>query len=81
MRRKNMKKTAALFLLSVGVNCMTAQDIVPVHEFDIDIQKVGSPIQSTMYGIFFEDINFGEDGGTAPSSLRIHGEVGSLSAM
>ena len=40
MRRKNMKKTAALFLLSVGVNCMTAQDIVPVHEFDIDIQKV-----------------------------------------
>ena len=63
MRRKNMKKTAALFLLSVGVNCMTAQDIVPVHEFDIDIQKVGSPIQSTMYGIFFEDINFGADGG------------------
>ena len=58
-----MKKTAALFLLSVGVNCMTAQDIVPVHEFDIDIQKVGSPIQSTMYGIFFEDINFGADGG------------------
>ena len=53
MRRKNMKKTAALFLLSVGVNCMTAQDIVPVHEFDIDIQKVGSPIQSTIYGIFF----------------------------
>ena len=42
MRRKNMKKTAALFLLSIGVNCMTAQDIVPVHEFDIDIQKVGS---------------------------------------
>lgn len=63
MRRKNMKKTAALFLLSVGVNCMTAQDIVPVHEFDIDVQKVGSPIQSTMYGIFFEDINFGADGG------------------
>ena len=43
---------------------MTAQDIVPVHEFDIDIQKVGSPIQSTMYGIFFEDINFGADGGS-----------------
>ena len=58
MRRKNMKKTAALFLLSVGVNCMTAQDIVPVHEFDIDIQKVGSPIQSTMYGIFFEDMTY-----------------------
>lgn len=58
--KKEHEKTAALFLLSVGVNCMTAQDIVPVHEFDIDIQKVGSPIQSTMYGIFFEDINFGQ---------------------
>ena len=63
MRRKNMKKTAALFLLSVGINCMTAQDIVPVYEFDIDVQNVGAPIQSTMYGIFFEDINFGADGG------------------
>lgn len=63
MRRKNMKKTAALFLLSVGINCMTVQDIVPVYEFDIDVQNVGAPIQSTMYGIFFEDINFGADGG------------------
>jgi hypothetical protein len=25
--------------------------------------KPGAPIQSTMYGIFFEDINFGADGG------------------
>ena len=40
MRRKNMKKTAALFLLSVGVNCMTAQDIVPVHEFDISPEAI-----------------------------------------
>ena len=63
MRRKNMKKTATLFLLSVGINCMTVQDIVPVYEFDIDVQNVGAPIQSTMYGIFFEDINFGADGG------------------
>lgn len=44
MRRKNMKKTAALFLLSVGINCMTVQDIVPVYEFDIDVQNVGAPI-------------------------------------
>ena len=35
MRRKNMKKTAALFLLSVGINCMTAQDIVPVYELSL----------------------------------------------
>ena len=34
-----------------------------VHSFDIDLKKPGAPIQSTMYGIFFEDINFAADGG------------------
>ena len=31
--------------------------------FDIDLKKVGAPIQPTMYGIFFEDINYAADGG------------------
>lgn len=31
--------------------------------FDVDVKKKGAPIQSTMYGIFFEDINFAADGG------------------
>ena len=30
---------------------------------DIDLKKVGAPIQPTMYGIFFEDINYAADGG------------------
>ena len=30
---------------------------------DIDIANPGAPIQPTMYGIFFEDINFAADGG------------------
>ena len=29
----------------------------------MDVDKIGSSIQSTMYGVFFEDINFGADGG------------------
>lgn len=29
----------------------------------VDTKKIGAPISSTMYGIFFEDINFGADGG------------------
>lgn len=33
------------------------------HQFDIQAQKLGAPVQSTMYGIFFEDINFAADGG------------------
>src|SRR5262245_66368129 len=29
----------------------------------VDVGKPGAPIQPTMWGIFFEDINFGADGG------------------
>ena len=30
---------------------------------DINLKKAGAPIQPTMYGIFFEDINYAADGG------------------
>ena len=33
------------------------------NQMDINLKKVGAPIQPTMYGIFFEDINFAADGG------------------
>ena len=33
------------------------------QQFTIQANKLGVPIQPTMYGIFFEDINFGADGG------------------
>ena len=33
------------------------------HRLDIDLGKAGAPVQKTMYGIFFEDINFAADGG------------------
>ena len=34
-----------------------------IHEMIIEANKIGIPIQPTMYGIFFEDINYGADGG------------------
>ena len=33
------------------------------HQFMVQANKPGAEIQPTMYGIFFEDINFGADGG------------------
>ena len=30
---------------------------------DVNTKKLGAPIQKTMYGIFFEDINYAADGG------------------
>ena len=56
---KKMKKTMLLSLLSLGFSGLMAQTAV----FDIDVQKTGAPIQPEMYGVFFEDINFGADGG------------------
>ena len=33
------------------------------HVMDVKAGKPGAPVQSTMYGIFFEDINYAADGG------------------
>ena len=54
-----MKKqflTCALLLASALTT--TAQNVM-----DVNTRKLGAPIQQTMYGIFFEDINFAADGG------------------
>lgn len=56
-----MKKlSTALAAFSMAV-CMTAQQ--PAHQFDINTSKLGAKVQPTMYGIFFEDINYAADGG------------------
>ena len=33
------------------------------HLLEVKTTKTGAPVQSTMYGIFFEDINYAADGG------------------
>ena len=33
------------------------------HVMEVNTKKVGAPIQPTMYGLFFEDINYAADGG------------------
>ena len=54
-----MKRITTMFAaLSVAAG-MTAQ----THVFDVNTSKVGGAIPSTMYGIFFEDINYAADGG------------------
>ena len=57
----NMKK---LRLLSIFfVSAVTSVAFSQTHHFDIQANKLGAVVQPTMYGIFFEDINFGADGG------------------
>ena len=42
-------------------SAMTAN--AQTNVMDINTKKVGAPVQNTMYGLFFEDINYAADGG------------------
>ena len=51
------------------INCMVAAlalaatATAATNNFTLKTDKVGAQVQPTMYGLFFEDINFGADGG------------------
>lgn len=67
--RKSIGKATSLFLLVMGAAGLMAQKTVlptpgtEVYQFTLDVNKVGAEISPDMYGVFFEDINFGADGG------------------
>lgn len=39
-------------------------------DLTLQTNKVGAPVQPTMYGIFFEDINYGADGGLYAEKIK-----------
>lgn len=51
MRKAKIFAAALLAMSSLGVFAQ--------HQFTVQANKPGVAIQPTMYGIFFEDINFG----------------------
>ena len=50
------------FLAALTLAALTAAPSWAQRQLTVDTHP-GAPVQSTMYGIFFEDINFGADGG------------------
>ena len=52
-------RLSASFLALVSALTLSAQ----THEMEVNTKKIGAPVQPTMYGIFFEDINYAADGG------------------
>ena len=54
-----MKKS----LLSIAFAAGMTLTAIGQNVMDVNTKKLGAPIQSTMYGIFFEDINYAADGG------------------
>lgn len=57
--KKVFKRLSLFSLLFCALNLGAQQN----YEFELNVKKKGAPIQPTMYGLFFEDINFGADGG------------------
>ncbi len=60
-----MKKLTTLLLLAASLTA-TAQ----THVMDVNTKKLGAPVQPTMYGIFFEDINYAADGGLYAEMIK-----------
>ncbi len=55
----NIRKIAFYFATMLACTTGISQDNI----ITVKTNKPGTPIQSTMYGIFFEDINYAADGG------------------
>ncbi len=64
-----MKRTKFLFVLLLSV-ALSTQLAISQTNISVDVKNPGSPIQSTMYGIFFEDINYGADGGLYAEMIK-----------
>ena len=45
------------------IGMLTVANMSAQYQFEVNTKKLGAEIQPTMWGIFFEDINFGADGG------------------
>ena len=61
----------ALALLALGSGAPRAQaPAVTVAQVTVDADKPGPAIPPTLFGIFFEDINFAADGGLYPEKVK-----------
>ena len=56
-------RNAVLSAMLMGSLSAAAQQKPAVNKYVVDFKDTGIKIQPTMYGIFFEDINMGADGG------------------
>ena len=56
-----MKTLLTTLALAAGLTAVA--QVSDTHELVIQTKKVGAEIQPTMYGLFFEDINYAADGG------------------
>lgn len=54
----------------LGAFIATSAVVGAQNQMVVNTRKVGAPIQSTMYGLFFEDINYAADGGLYAEMIK-----------
>ena len=52
-----------LKLFSFALAFSASFAVQATHVMDVNTKKLGAPVSSTMYGLFFDDINYAADGG------------------
>ncbi len=69
---RNMRRTIwpAFIFLSLVPVALFSQDKRGAAVISVDAAHPGAAISRTMFGIFFEDINFGADGGLYPELVK-----------
>ena len=56
---------------SRSVSSLQAQvALAQTGNITVQVDKPGAPIPKTLFGLFFEDINFGADGGLYPERVK-----------
>ena len=68
MRSKNLFRPLLAAVLTTAAINASAQ--IPDNLMIVDAGKKGIPVQETMYGLFFEDINFAADGGLYAEKVK-----------
>ncbi len=63
MKLKSHLLTVLALAAGMGMNAAT-------NELVVQTNKIGAPVQPTMYGIFFEDINYAADGGLYAEMIK-----------
>ncbi|MDF7810609.1 alpha-L-arabinofuranosidase C-terminal domain-containing protein [Hymenobacter sp. YC55] len=59
-----------MLLSTLAANNALAQGTAAPGTITVQVNKPGAPIAKTMYGLFFEDINFAADGGLYPELVK-----------
>src|ERR1700737_1722600 len=54
----------------LGLTLLAQLTVAQSSNITVQVDKPGGDISPTMFGVFFEDINFGADGGLYPERLK-----------